>query len=133
MPHTLRKRAPIGFSQPACSDEQTPQSSIPFVHSGRRADLLEGQVDIEISSAGLDWNGLHAERGAVRGWDVSEPAAVDGEYVAVNLSPEPLRFEGGAKRTRGKITLPAGGVWVQPAGTPFRMIQALAKPRKLQR
>ena len=122
MPHTSRKRAPIRIGERACRNGQNPESLIPFVRSGRRADLLEGQVDIEISSAGLAWDGLHAERGAVRGWEVSEPAAVDGEYVAVNLSPEPLHFEGGAKRTREKITLPAGGVWVQPAGTPFRMI-----------
>ena len=97
-------------------------SAIPFLQRGRRIDLLEGQVDIEVSSAGLDWSGVFAERGAVRGWDVNQPAVVDGDYIAVNLSPAPLLFEGGASGAFERIAIPPRGVWVQPSGTPFRMV-----------
>lgn len=110
------------FDASSESPRRTDASAIPFAREGQRIDLLEGQVDIEVSSAHLDWPDVVAERGAVRGWDVSEPATVTGDYVAVNLSDETLVFEGGTRGAFERLSIPPQGVWVQPAEMPFRMV-----------
>jgi AraC family transcriptional regulator len=95
------------------------RSSIPFRRpvSGEQVDALSG-ARILVSSRGRGWDGVLAEGGENGPWETDD-LAVGGHYVAVNLSPEPLRFEVHEAGRVRLVVMPAGSLWVNPHGRPF--------------
>ncbi|MFG1711003.1 helix-turn-helix domain-containing protein [Nonomuraea sp. M3C6] len=73
---------------------------------------------LEVTSSGLDWDGIAVEGGRMPGWDVRD-LVVEDHMIALNLDTQPLMFErveGGRTRT---VVMPPGSVWVNPAGEPI--------------
>jgi AraC family transcriptional regulator len=94
-------------------------SAIPFRQraSGEPVDALSG-ARILVSSRGRGWEGVLAEGGENGPWE-TDGLAVDGHYLAVNLAPEPLRFEVHEGRRARRVLMPPGSLWVNPHGRAF--------------
>jgi AraC family transcriptional regulator len=95
------------------------QSEVPFLdpRTGRPIQAL-AQARTLATSAGLGWNGLHAEAGINGPWRADD-LAVGAHYLALNTDAKPLHFFALRDGRREQVTLEPGAVWFCPAGESF--------------
>src|SRR5262245_45914462 len=78
-------------------------------------------AQIRCVSDDRSWRGLRLEAGSTRSWLV-EDIMVDGHFVSINLSDEPLRlYAGDASGTWTSVLMRPGSFWINPEGQPFSL------------